>query len=179
MHGPGKSRSQRLISLLAETKTSNSLVPSAASGGRHRRRLVGRARALHWAPAEHENGLLFDLPGRAVLADDAATCLLSSCCRCRDIQWMALSRELDRTKIRATASEMSSNDALSCCWSSSRRGLLETTTRPHPPAVFRLLSASAARQYSQGMSWLTFLLSVSEFCALYRSGSGSIGMALG
>ena len=67
---------------------------------------------------------------------------------------------------RGTHPTTSSNDALSCCWSSSRRGLLETTTRPHPPAVFRLFCASAARQYSQGMSCLTFLLSVSEFCAL-------------
>ena len=144
MHGPGKSRSQRLISLLAETKTSNSLVPSAASGGRHRRRLVGRARALHWAPAEHENGLLCDLPGRAVLADDAATCLLSSCCRCRDIQWMALSRELDRTKIRATASKTRSNDELPCCLSSFGRGLLETTTNAACCCSLRAVIASAA-----------------------------------
>ena len=160
-------------------KYGDSQVRRAASGGRNRRRLVGRARALHWAPAEHQNHLLCDLPRYAVLADYAATCFLSSSCRCRATQWMTLGRELDRTKIRATASEMSSNDALLCCWSSSRRGLLETTTRPHPPAVFRLFCASAARQYSQGMSWLTFLLSVSEFCALYRSGSGSIGMASG
>ena len=132
------------ISLLAEAKTSNSLVLSAASGGRHRRRLVGRARALHWAPAEHENGLLCDLPGRAVLADYAATCLLSSCCRCRDIQWMALSRELDRTKIRATASKTSSNDELPCCLSSFGRGLLETTTNAACCCSLRAVIASAA-----------------------------------
>ena len=143
-HLPGKSRSERLISLLAEAKTSNSLVLNAASGGRHRRRLVGRARTLHWAPAEHENGLLCDLPGRAVLADYAATCLLSSCCRCRDIQWMALSRELDRTKIRATASKTSSNDELPCCLSSFGRGLLETTTNAACCCSLRAVIASAA-----------------------------------
>ena len=144
VHGPGKSRSERQISLLAETKTSKSLVPGAASGGFNRRWLVRRARALHWAPVEHENGLLCDLPGRAVLADLAATCLLSSCCRCRDIQWMALSRELDRTKIRATASKTSSNDELPCCLSSFGRGLLETTTNAACCCSLRAVIASAA-----------------------------------
>ena len=160
-------------------KYGDSQVRRAASGGRNRRRLVGRARALHWAPAEHENGLLCDLPGRAVLADYTATSLLSSSCRCRAMQWMTLGRELDRTKIRATASEMSSNDALLCCWSSSRRGLLETTTKAASSCCLSAILARCASQYSQGMSWLTFSLSVPEFCALYRSGSGSIGMALG
>ena len=79
-HLPGRSRSERQISLLAETKTSKSLVPGAASGGFNRRWLVRRARALHWVPDEHENGLLCDLPGRAVLADYAATSLLSILC---------------------------------------------------------------------------------------------------
>ena len=115
----------------------------------------------------------------AVLADYAATCFLSSSCRCRAIQWMALGRELDRSEIRARASETSSNDALSCCWSSSRRGLLETTTKGASSCCLSAILASSASQYSQGMSWLTSSRSVSEFCALYRSGSGSIGMVSG
>ena len=143
-------RSEIARSRLAEMKYGDSQVRRAASGGRNRRRLVGRARALHWAPAEHENHLLCDLPRYAVLADYAATCFLSSSCRCRATQWMTLGRELDRTKIRATASEMSSNDALLCCWSSSRRGLLETTTRPHPPAVFRLCSQALRGSTARG-----------------------------
>ena len=176
---PWKLRSERLTSSYARTKTGHSLVLRAASGGRNRRQLVGHARVLHWAPVEHENRLLCDLPRCAVLADYAATCFLSSCCRCRGTQWMTLVRELDRTEIRATASEMSSNDALLCCWSSSRRGLLETTTKAASSCCLSAILASCASQYSQGMSWLTFSLSVPEFCALYRSGSGSIGMASG
>ena len=137
-------RSERLTSSYARTKTGHSLVLRAASGGRNRRKLVGYARVLHWAPVEHENRLLCDLPRCAVLADYAATCLLSSCCRCRDIQWMALSRELDHTKIRATASKTSSNDELPCCLSSFGRGLLETTTNAACCCSLRAVIASAA-----------------------------------
>ena len=137
-------RSERLTSSYARTKTGHSLVLRAASGGRNRRKLVGHARVLHWAPVEHENRLLCDLPRCAVLADYAATSLLSSCCRCRDIQWMALSRKLDRTKIRATASKTSSNDELPCCLSSFGRGLLETTTNAACCCSLRAVIASAA-----------------------------------
>ena len=172
-------RSERLTSSYARTKTGHSLVLRAASGGRNRRQLVGHARVLHWAPVEHENRLLCDLPRCAVLADYAATCFLSNSCRCRAIQWMVLGRELDRSEIRARASETSSNDTLLCCWSSSRRGLLETTTKAASSCCLSAILASCASQYSQGISWLTFSLSVPEFCALYRSGSGSIGMASG
>ena len=143
-------RSERLTSSYARTKTGHSLVLRAASGCRNRRKLVGHARVLHWAPVEHENRLLCDLPRCAVLADYAATCFLSNSCRCRAIQWMVLGRELDRSEIRARASETSSNDTLLCCWSSSRRGLLETTTRPHPPAVFRLCSQAPRGSTARG-----------------------------